>query len=132
MSEKTKRDTNADLMNAIVALVKENGWYDKAADIMDYYLPEKYIIREISNYEFDFKTMVKFGGNEGIYLDCWIEGLVDENQVKVVEKIPCGTFKTLKEDLKGMRIMGEFAGILTFYARKYLNQNFARYCPKEN
>lgn len=132
MSEKIKRDTNADLMNAVVNLVKENGWYDKAADILDYYLPADYTVKEISNYEFDFKAMVKFGGNEGIYLDCWIEGLVDENQVKEVEKIPCGTFKTLREDLKAMRIMGELAGILTFYARKYINQNFERYCPKEN
>ena len=132
MSEKIKRDTNADLMNAVVNLVKENGWYDKAADILDYYLPEDYTIKEISNYEFDFKAMVKFGGNEGIYLDCWIEGLVDENQANEVEKIPCGTFKTLKEDLKAMRIMGELAGILMFYARKYINQNFERYCPKEN
>lgn len=130
--KKGKRDTNADLMNGIVNLVKENGWYDKARDILDYYLPESSKVREISNYEFDFFAVVNFGSSEGIYIDCYVEGIVDENDATVVEKIPCGTFKTLGDDLTHMRIMGELAGLLTFYAKRYLHRHFARYCPVEN
>lgn len=66
--KRIKRDTNADLMNGIVKLVKENGWYDKAKDILDYYLPESSKVKEISNYEFDFYAVVNYGGSEGIYI----------------------------------------------------------------
>ena len=130
--KRIKRDTNADLMNGIVKLVKENGWYDKAKDILDYYLPESSKVKEISNYEFDFYAVVNYGRSEGIYIDCYIKGIVNEDNATVVETIPCGTFKTLGDDLRHMRIMGELSGLLTFYARKYLNQHFARYCPIEN
>lgn len=48
-TKKMKRDTNADLMNGIVRLVKENGRYDRVGNILDYYLPESNTVKEISN-----------------------------------------------------------------------------------
>ena len=131
-TKKMKRDTNADLMNGIVRLVKENGWYDRVGNILDYYLPETNTVREISNYEFTFCANLDFGGSEGIYIDCYIDGAVDENNTSTTQRIPCGVFKTLGDDLKHMRIMGEFVGILKYYAARYMGQNFARYCPVKN
>lgn len=124
-----KRDTNADLMKGVLKLVKENGWYDETNGIMDYFLPESRCVRELTNYEFDFKAIVKYGGSEGIYLDCYLEGYFDgSNLDDNMAKIPCGTFKTLGDSLRHARIMGELAGSLTYYARQYLSQNFSRYC----
>lgn len=131
-TKKINRDTNADLMNGIVRLVKENGWYDRVGNILDYYLPESNTVKEISNYEFAFCANLDFGGSEGIYIDCYIDGIVDENNARTTQKIPCGVFKTLGDGLEHMRIMGEFVGILKYYATRYIGQNFERYCPAEN
>lgn len=132
-SQKIKRDTNTDLMMAVLQLVKENGWYDEAENIMDYFRAEEGYVKELSNYEFDFKAVVEYSGNEGVYLYCYLEGSFDENDIMNDEaNIPCGIFKTLGDSLKHTRIMGELAGSLTFYARKYIYDNFVRFCPSEN
>ena len=134
MSNTVKRDTNTDLMKGVFKLVKENGWYDEAEGIMDYFLPESYCVKTLTNYEFDFKAIVEYGGSEGIYLRCYLEGSFDGNNLDDnMATIPCGTFKTLGDSLRHARIMGELAGALTYYSRQYLGQNFARYCLiKEN
>lgn len=130
MQSKCKRDTNADFMKAIVRLAKENGWYYEAEKIMDYFLPESSCIKELSNYEFDFRAIVKYGGSEGIYLECYLEGSFDENDFDDdMAIIPCGTFKTLGDGLREAQIMGRLAGILTYYARYYVTNNFDRFCP---
>ena len=129
MSNTVKRDTNADLMKGVLRLVKENGWYDEAESIMDYFLPEEKCIQELSNFEFDFKAIVEYGASEGIYLRCFLEGSLDENDFDSNEIIPCGTFKTLGDSLRHARIMGRLAGILTYYATYYVTENFDRYCP---
>ena len=128
--QKIKRDTTKELFLAVLKLVKENGYYDKAEAIMDYVLPnepedyssEKYI--ELSNYEFDFEASLQFGSSEGIYISCCICGKYTETELKrynhekgtveteTARKI--GTFKTLKTDVNSMRIMGELCGALTF------------------
>ena len=121
-------------MKGVLRLVKENGWYDEAESIMDYFLPEDRYVKELTNYEFDFKAIVEYGGSEGIYLNCYLEGSFDgSNLDDNMATIRCGTFKTLGDSLRHARIMGELAGALTYYARQYLGQNFARYCLiKEN
>lgn len=128
--EKIKRDTNTELMNKVFELVKENGCYEKAGAIMDYFLAESYTVQELSNYEFDFIAKVNFGGSEGIYIDCYIEGLFDERTTaSKPQRLRCGTFKTLSENLEAMQIMGELTGSLTYYAHKYVNQEIDRYTP---
>ena len=94
MSNTVKRDTNTDLMKGVLRLVKENGWYDEAESIMDYFLPEETYIKELSNFEFDFKAIVEYGASEGMYLRCSLEGSFDEDDFDSNAVIPCGTFKT--------------------------------------
>lgn len=128
--EKIKRDTNTELMNKVLELVKNNGCYEKAGAIMDYFLAENYSVQELSNYEFDFVAKVNFGGSEGIYIDCYIEGQYDEkNTFDKIQRLRCGTFKTLDESLDAMKIMGELTGSLTYFAHKYINQEIDRYTP---
>lgn len=139
---KIKRDTTKDLFNATLQLVKDNGHYDKAAVIMDYYLPNEHEnnIREdieLSSYEFDFNSTAQFGSSEGIYIDCYLSGKYTENEIKVYnhntgtveteKRRHIGTFKTLRTDLESMKIMGELCGALVFYASQYVNANIDRY-----
>ncbi len=128
--EKIKRDTNTELMNKVFELVKENGCYEKAGAIMDYFLAEDYRVRELTDYEFDFIAQVNFGGSEGIYIDCYISGRFDEKAApSETQRLRCGTFKTLDESLDAMKIMGELTGALTFFAHKYVNREIDRYTP---
>ncbi len=124
-----KRDTNTDLMNNVFELVKKNGSYDKAEKIMDYFLAESHYIRKLSNYQFDFCAVPSFGGSEGIYIDCYINGIFDEND-KESHKLSCGTFKTLETSLSAMQMMGELCGSLTYFARQYVNENLERFIPE--
>ena len=121
-----KRDTNTDLMLAVMDLVKQNGCYEKAEQIMDYFLPEEMKVQEITDCRFDFCAIVNFGASEGIYIDCFISGYYDTNINKSM-KLPCGTFKTLRDDLEAMQIMGELAGALTYWANYYVNREIDRY-----
>jgi len=121
-----KRDTNKTMMMATHQLVEASGCYDKVGAIMDYFLPESYEIQELTNYEFDFITKVNFGGSEGIYIDCYIEGKYDDSGNT---RLKCGTYKTLNDDLKAMQIIGELAGALTYYNRQYVNKEIDRYTP---
>lgn len=124
---KIKRDTNADMMNATHALVVENGCYEKAGAIMDYFLPAHFDLQELTDYEFDFVAVVNFGGSEGIYIDCYISGEFDNTGKS--KRLSCGTYKTLSDDLEAMQIMGELAGSLTYYNNKYVNKELDRYTP---
>ena len=142
--KKIKRDTTKDLFMAVLELVKKNGHYEKAEAIMDYILPNQKEdnIREdieLTNYRFNFNAAVQFGGSEGIYIDCFLDGEYTETELKqynvgkgIVEtehKRHIGTFKTLKKDINSMKIMGELCGVLIFYADRYVNKNLDRYTP---
>ena len=130
--EKIKRDTNEDLMNNVFQLVKKNHCYDKVEKIMEYFLPETYKTIELSDCEFDFDANVRFGANEVIYIDCSIRGHFDENEPSdKIQILHCGTFKTLGTSLEDMRIMGELAGSLVYFAREYVNKNLDRYTPRK-
>jgi hypothetical protein len=144
--KKIKRDTTKDLFFAALNLVKENGHYDKAEAIMDYYLPNESEnnIREdieLPNYEFDFEASVHFGGSEGIYINCFLYGKYTETELKrynhstrqmeTETRRHIGTFKTLKTDINSMKIMGELCGALVFYASQYINENIDRYTPEK-
>jgi hypothetical protein len=49
---------------------------DKLPNILDYGLATHRPM-PITNYEFDLKNNLNYGGNEGIYLDLWIEYFID-------------------------------------------------------
>jgi hypothetical protein len=109
----------------VLNLVQQNGYYDEAVKIMDYYLPEK-DKTEFTNYRFDFLAVVNPGGSEGIYIDCYLRGEFDQSGKRTCE---IGTFKTLGENMNAFRIMGALSGALTFYASQYVNANIERYTP---
>jgi len=121
-----KRYTNKELMELIVEEVKKTGDYKKAEAILYYFLPENFKVVRLTNYEFDFHAIADFGGSEGIYLDCWLNGEFDssgETNCKM------GTFKTLKVDLESMKVMAELGGILNFYLSRFVNQNINCFMP---
>ena len=140
---KITRDTTRDLFFATLNLVKEQGHYDKAEPIMDYVLPnenEGYIREaiELSNYCFDFRATLSTG-SEGIYIDCYLLGDYTENEIKKYDhstqtvtretKRSIGTFKTLRDDIEAMKIMGELCGALIHCAHEYIDKNISKYTP---
>jgi hypothetical protein len=129
-----RRDTTRNLFLNVFQLVQENGHYEAAKPIMDYVLPNRKepdgsTPQPISNYRFNFRAMAYFGGSEGIYIDCFLEGSIDEKTNSDDKRWHIGTFKTLREDLTAMKIMGELAGAMTFYADRYISKNMDRYTP---
>lgn len=123
-----KRYTNMELMELIVDKVKKAGDYEKAEGILDYFLPEKYKVVRLTNYEFAFQGIADFGGSEGIYLDCWLKGEFDGSGD---DRCKMGTFKTLSDDLESMKIMAELGGILNFHLSRFVNQNINCFTPDE-
>ena len=93
--------TTEDLFNKIQDILKEKG---KLPAILDYGLATRSPV-PIKTYEFDLVNKLARGGNEGIYLDLWIEYYVNNKK----EKKKLGTFKTLHEDNDTMHVM---AGLL--------------------
>lgn len=120
-----KRDTPGILFQNALRLVKDHGHYAEAEPIVDYALADR-DERKLTNYEFDFRAVVSPGSSEGIYIDCYLEGIFDRN---ASTRCNAGTIKTLREDVDAYRIMGALAGYLTVYARKYVNENLDRFEP---
>lgn len=54
-----------------------------------------------------------------------------ESKCKGVQVLHCGTFKTLGTSLEYMRIMGELAGSLIFFAKEYIYKNIEKYTPQK-
>ena len=104
------RDTREALMEGIHQMVVENGQFDAAAAILDY---------------FCITTEVQFGGSEGIYLDCYAEGRIQPESPE--KRWEIGTYKTLGTSLSAMQIFGALGGALTYYGRKYLMENIGRF-----
>lgn len=124
--EKVKRDTSEDLFNNVLELVKKEGHYSKAEEILEYSLVDKLDKIDLTNYEFSFMAIVSWGGSEGIYLDCYIKG---DFGCKHTNNLHIGTFKTLDTSIEAFKIMGELSGAMTYYADLYVNQNLKRYEP---
>lgn len=70
-------------------------------------------------YEFNIRNNLDYGGNEGIYIDLWIEYYQDNK--KVLNGL--GTIKTLREDREGMQIMGKLLADFIAEERDYVNAN---------
>lgn len=93
--------TTEELFNRIKAALKEK---NELPDILDYGIATNHPV-PIRTYEFDLKTNLTYGANEGIYLGLRIEYFA-ENEWCVRD---LGTFKTLRQDDEAMHIM---AGLL--------------------
>lgn len=106
---------NKELFNIIVNEIKEQGLLP---DILDYYKPDARVV-EIKTYEWEVSADLHFGGNEGIYLDLYIEGNLGED----LDKIWLGTFKTLREDIAALKEMAILQAYFIWYCRKFVDDN---------
>lgn len=124
---KTERDTPGILFKRVLGLVEEHGHYEEARPIIDYALEEDTDQRALTDYRFNFRTVLG-PGCEGIYLDCFLDGEFDQSGKS---KCRVGTIKTLREDVDAYRIMGALAGLMTVYAHKYVDSCIDRYTPDQ-
>ena len=128
--EPVKRDTYVDLFNGMMKMAREAGALAEFDKIADYELCDDYddaAKKPISSYEFKTCFVVGYGGSEGIYIDGYLVGALDE--VGEFQKRHFCTLKTLGEDFEAMKIMGSVCGILEYYATEYINRNLDRYEP---
>lgn len=114
---KVNKPTNQMLFDTVVALLNEQG---KLPDILDYSLHE-HNLKELSDYQFNCTYKLDYGGSEGIYLDCYIEGICGEDDK--YSRVPIGTFKTLSTSEDAMVEMGKLAGHFTYALSKYVNSH---------
>lgn len=107
--------TTEELFDIICKILKEKG---RLPDILDYGLATHNPV-PITNYEYDLKNNLDYGGNEGIYLDLWIEYTVDEKRCAN----NLGTFKTLSTDDEAMHIMAALLADFIIEEYRYVNAN---------
>ena len=125
-----KRDTLVDLYNGMMKMARAAGALKEFDRIADYDMSETFSSEAkipISSYEFRTRFFVDYGGSEGIYIDGYLDGVLDESGKN--QHWHFCTLKTLEWDFESMKIMGETCGILQFYATEYLNRNLDRYEP---
>lgn len=111
----TRPMTTEELFEKINSNLKEKG---KLPDILDYSHPTSNPI-PIRTYEFDLRSSLNYGGNEGIYLVLWIEYLEGNEKRKAV----VGTYKTLYEDANAMHIMASLLADFIIEEYSYVNKN---------
>ena len=107
--------TTEELFNRINGILKEKG---KLPDILDYGLATHNPV-PITNYEYDLKNNLAYGGNEGIYLDLWIECTAEGK--KCANDL--GAFKTLRTDDEAMHIMAALLADFVIEEYAYVNAN---------
>ncbi len=76
--------TTAELYEKVCSILKEQG---KLPDILDYGLPAYHPV-PITNYEFELRSNLHYGGSEGIYLDFTKNRRNTENQGACYETEP--------------------------------------------
>ena len=107
--------TTKELFEKIQGILKEKG---RLPDILDYGLATHRPV-PITNYEFDLKSNLNYGSNEGIYLDLWIEYY----EGKQKQQKGLGTFKTLSIDNEAMHIMAALLADFIIEEYSYVNAN---------
>jgi hypothetical protein len=107
--------TTEELFEKINSILIEKS---KIPNILDYSLATSNPI-PIRTYEFDLRNSLDYGGNEGIYLDLWIEYLVENEK----RRAAIGTYKTLYEDDNAMHIMASLLADFIIEEYSYVNKN---------
>lgn len=116
----TQRMTGGQLFDAVMARARENGDLVRFDAINEYVLAEDCEKGKLCSYGFDLLPAVDFGGSEGIYIDCSLQGKFDESGRK---SLHIGTIKTLDTDLAACKVMGELCGALMYHESKFVNDN---------
>ncbi len=120
------RLSGGELFDKIMELARGSGDLERFREIEDYTLAEKYPDEKISDYLFNLCAVPNFGGSEGIYIDCFIQGSFGGEK----KTMSLGTMKTLRTDLDACKVMGEVCGILLYHENQYVNENLHRFMPK--
>lgn len=107
--------TTEEFFNKICSILKEK---NLMPDILDYALATHDPV-PMTTYEFDLRNNLGYGGNEGIYIDLWIEYYQDGKRIKS----ELGTIKTLCEDNEGMHMMGRLLADFIIEEYAYVNSN---------
>ena len=107
--------TTEELFDIICEILKEKG---KLPDILDYGLATHNPV-PITNHEYGLRSKLDYGGNEGIYLDLWIEYTADGKGCPS----GLGTFKTLRTDDEAMHIMAALLADFIIEEYAYVNAN---------
>lgn len=102
--------TNNELFNRICDMVT------LPEGILDYAKPTPERI-PITGYDWDVWSSLRFGANEGIYLDI---GAAFQREHRI---IPLGTFKTLQTDLDAMREMERLLADIVYTVHELVNNN---------
>ena len=111
----TRPMTTEELFEKINGILKEKG---KLPDILDYGHPTSNPI-PIRTYEFDLGNSLNYGGNEGIYLNLWIEYRVENEK----HRAAIGTYKTLYEDDNAMHTMAALLADFIIEEHSCVNEN---------
>ena len=111
----TRPMTTEELFEKINSILKEKG---KIPNILDYGLATSNPI-PIRTYEFDLRSSLDYGGNEGIYLVLWIE-YMEGNEKR---RAAMGTYKTLYEDDNAMHIMASLLADFIIEEYSHVNKN---------
>ena len=98
-------------------ICNEGNWPDG----IDYALPENKEL-EIRSSEFSVVSQVAYGGSEGIYLDIYLDGSIDEKQEKY-SRIRIAVIKTLSESREAMRIMAKLGADWVVDVTAIVNEN---------
>ena len=111
----TRPMTTEELFEKINSILKEKG---KIPDILDYGNATSNPV-PIRTYEFDLRNSLNYGGNEGIYLDLWIEYQVENEK----RRAAIGTYKSLYKDANAMYIMASLLANFIIEEHSYVNNN---------
>lgn len=111
----TRPMTTEELFGKVNSILKEKG---KLPDILDYGHAASNPV-PIKTYEFALGHCLDYGGNEGIYLDLWIEYMVENEE----RRAAIGTYKTLYEDDSAMHIMASLLADFIIEEHSYVNDN---------
>lgn len=76
---------------------------------------------DLYDIEFDVKGDLHFGGNEGIYLFMYMDGVFQENGECTTA--PLITYKTLCEDKEALKMMAEIQAEFIWQSRKWIDNN---------
>ena len=123
-----ENETNVSYFHKLMKLIKENGHYSEAEKIIEYVIVQDRDVRTLTSYEFDLVSHLCWGSNEGIYIDCYLEGKFDDTASK---KLKVATIKSLETSIQAFKTMGELTGALTYYGRTYVNEHINMFEKKE-
>jgi hypothetical protein len=124
---KLQHHTNETLMREVFKIMEGMPDFERAKGILDYMNPESYHVEKLTDSDFDVIAIPNFGGSEGIYVDCYIEGVYNETGKD--GRLKAATIKTLGTSLEDMKAMGELCGIIEYVSREYVNKNYRLFQP---